>query len=175
LSTFISKRGRPQKFNRPARQITLTLPDDVIQRLDEVDEDLGRAVVRLAMAARPAAETRGVELATFGSRAVIVVSPSKVLAGLRGVELVPLADGRALIALDEGSTESHFELGIRDLLDGQAISEADRTVLTTLSRLLHEARRDASLTLRRIMVLRSNRARTIPGVHRTKTLPRLKR
>ena len=57
MPTFKSKRGRPQKFNRPARQVTLTLPDDVIARLSRVDDDMGRAVVRLAMAGRPAAES----------------------------------------------------------------------------------------------------------------------
>ena len=154
---FKSKRGRPQKFNRPARQVTLTLPDDVIARLSRVDDDMGRAVVRLAMAARPRAEAPGVELATFGGRAVIVVTPTKALERVTGVELVPLADGRALIALSEGMTEAHFELGVRDLLESGTLSEADRRTLKSLLPFVADARRHGGLTLRKILVLRARR------------------
>jgi len=154
---FKSKRGRPQKFNWPARQVTLTLPDDVISRLSRVDEDMGRAVVRLAMAARPAAESRGAELSTFGGRAVIVVAPTKPLERVRGVELVPLADGRALIALSEGTTEADFELGVRDLLESGSLDDADKRTLKLLLNFVADARRQGGLTLRKILVLHSRR------------------
>ena len=159
MPTFKSKRGRPQKFNRPARQVTLTLPEDVIARLSKVDDDLGRAVVRLAMAARPAAESHGAELSTFGGRAVILVAPTKALARIAGVELVPLADGRALISLSDGTTEAHFELGVRDLLEGGTLNEADRSMLASLLPLVADARRQGGLTIRKILVLRARRGR----------------
>ena len=159
MPTFKSKRGRPQKFNRPARQVTLTLPEDVIARLLKVDDDLGRAVVRLAMAARPAVESRSAELSTFGGHAVILVAPAKVLERVRGVELVPLADGRALISLSEGTTEDHFELGVRDLLEGGTLKDADRRTLSSLLPFVADARRQGSLTLRKILVLRARRGR----------------
>jgi hypothetical protein len=157
MPTFKSKRGRPQKFNRPARQVTLTLPDDVIARLSRVDDDMGRAVVRLAMAGRPAAESQGAELTTFGGRAVIVVVPTKALERIAGVKLIPLADGRALISLADGATEAHFELGVRDLLEMASLSDADRVTLGHLVRFVAEARRSGGLTLRKILVLHSRR------------------
>ena len=157
MAAFKSKRGRPLKFNRPARQVTLTLPDDVIARLSRVDDDMGRAVVRLAMAARPAAESQGAELTTFGGRAVIVVAPTKALERVRGVELVPLADGRALIALSEGTTKADFELGVRDLLEGGSLGDADRRTLKSLLTFVADARRQGGLTLRTILVLHSRR------------------
>ena len=43
------RRGRPHKFSRPARTVTVTLPDDVIEALGQIDADLSRAIVRLAM------------------------------------------------------------------------------------------------------------------------------
>jgi hypothetical protein len=155
MPTFKSKRGRPQKFNRPARQVTLTLPDDVIARLSRVDDDMGRAIVRLAMAARPAAEAQGAELATFGGRAVITVAPTKALERVRGVELVPLADGRALIALSEGTTESDFELGVRDLLETGSLVDGDKRTLKSLLTFVADARRQGGLTLRKILLLRA--------------------
>jgi hypothetical protein len=133
------------------------LPNDVIGRLAKVDDDLGRAVVRLAMAARPGVESRGAELATFGGRAVIVVAPSKALERVPGVELVPLADGRALISLEDGTTEAHFELRVRDLLENPSLGEVDRATLRSLLRFVAEARRAGGLTLRKILVLRARR------------------
>src|SRR5687768_13513617 len=99
------RRGRPRKFSRPARTVTLTLPDDVIEQLSAVDKDLGRAIVRLALSHEPKANRLAVDVATFGSRAVILVPPVRRLAELPGVELVPIADGRMLIALQEPVTE----------------------------------------------------------------------
>ena len=154
---FKSKRGRPQKFSRPARQVTLTLPEDVIRRLLEVDDDPGRAVVRLAMAARPGAESRGAELSTFGGRAVIVVTPTKALERVAGVKLVPLADGRALISLAEGTTQADFELGVRDLLEAASLSGDDRATIGALVQFVTDARRAGGLTLRKILVLRARR------------------
>ncbi len=159
MPTFKSKRGRPQKFNRPARQVTLTLPEDVIAGLSKVDDDLGRAVVRLAMATRPAIASRSAELSTFGSHAVILVAPAKVLERVRGVELVPLADGRALVSLAEGTTEDQFELGLRDLLESDTLSGRDRRTLSSLLPLVADARRQGGLTLRKILVLRARRGR----------------
>ena len=49
--------GRPRKFGRPSRPVTVTLPDDVLGRLHAVDNDLGNAIVRVVsgnfLTARP--------------------------------------------------------------------------------------------------------------------------
>ena len=42
-----SRRGRPQKFGRPSRALTLTLPEDVIAALISINDDVSRAVVGL--------------------------------------------------------------------------------------------------------------------------------
>jgi len=39
-----TRRGRPRKFSRPARAVTLTLPEDTIATLRGIDRDLGRTV-----------------------------------------------------------------------------------------------------------------------------------
>src|SRR4051812_4460961 len=98
--------GRPMKYGRASRAVTLTLPEDVIDRLCEVDEDLGRAIVALTErhAARQhrlrAPRLRQAELTAFGNHAVIVVNPAKELRRLPGVQLVPIGNGRALISLE---------------------------------------------------------------------------
>src|SRR5688572_15919988 len=110
-----SRRGRPQKFGRPSRAVNLTLPEDVIKALGQIDDDLGRAVVRMSQPlvskglSRPPAE-----LSKYGQSAVIVVRPVAALNRLPGVMLVPLPDGRALISLHESMSVYEFELLLRD-------------------------------------------------------------
>ena len=149
------RRGRPRKFSRPARTVTLTLPDDVIARLSGLDPDLGRAVVRLALSQDPHAPASGVDVSTFGGRAVILVPPTRRLAELPGVELVPIADGRMLIALEEPLTEEAFELLVRDALEDASLAGPDRELFADLARVLREARVETRVTLRRILVLRA--------------------
>lgn len=153
MSILDVRRGRPRKFSRPARTVTLTLPDDVIERLSAIDHDLGRAIVRLTLSHEPQAAASVVEVATFGNRAVILVPPARRLASLPGVELVPIADGRMLIALEEPLTEEGFELLVRDALVDASLTSPDRELFTELARVLREARIETRVTLRRILVL----------------------
>jgi hypothetical protein len=151
------RRGRPRKFGQPSRAVTLTLPEGIIKALEGVDRDLSRAIVRVAqpeMAKRP---HPAAELASFGRFAVIVVTPTKTLEKRTGVLLVPLSDGRALIAFDESMTAARLELKIQDELDDHDLPEDDARVFEGIRDLLKDARRSSvvELKLRNIMVLES--------------------
>ena len=161
------RRGRPQKFGRPSRAVTLTLPEDVIAALSGIDDDLSRAVVELSrplaadVIARPVAE-----LAKYGDSAVIVIKPLVSLGRIPGVTHVPLPDGRALISLDESMTVYEFELKLRDLIDvDKTIDDRERAALKTISGILRSARQTKGLTVhqRSIIVLQSNKHRRIAG------------
>jgi hypothetical protein len=151
----LPRRGRPRKFLGPSRAVTLTLPEHVIDALESVDHDLSRAVVRLAqpeLAKRPHAPA---ELAVFGRRAVIVVNPTRTIEQRTGVFLVPLSDGRALIAFDENMTPARLELKVQDELDGRELPEEDIQIFQQVRDLLREARRSKKVVLqqRSIIVL----------------------
>jgi hypothetical protein len=159
------RRGRPQKFGRPARAVTLTLPEDVIATLSSIDDDLSRAVVEMVqpltadVVSHPPAE-----LAKYGDSAVIVVKPLASLGRIGGVTLVPLPDGRALISLDESMTAYEFELKLRDLVDGdRTLTARDRSVIAAIGDILRSARHTRGLTVqqRNIIVLQSTRHRRI--------------
>ena len=156
-----TRRGRPRKFGRPAKSVALTLPVDVIERLQAHDTDLSRAIVELAARTRPErAAAREAELSHFGRRAVIVVNPSRTLRALRGVELVPLPSGRALISLERSVTPEAFELLLRDRLDA-GVPDADVVGVRQVIQVLADARRarDVRLQARTILVLESTRTR----------------
>jgi hypothetical protein len=157
-------RGRPPKFGRPSHAVTLTLPEDVLARLRNVDADLGRAIVTVVERGvrKPRrASSRPAEIASYGNHAVIVVSPGRVLRRLRGVQLVPAGQGRALIALEHSSSIAHFELELRDAVDRRDITAAERETLAAVIDILRRARqsRDIAVEERSIIVLASKRRR----------------
>jgi hypothetical protein len=147
------RRGRPRKFNRPSRAVTLTLPDDVLAALHAIDSDLSRAVVRAAQPFIPKTPGPPAELTMFGDRAVIVVPPNLRLKERTGVELIPLSDGRALISLDEGLSIADIELRLRDALADPSFDRADRAVFEALADILSNARRADGVTVRRRSII----------------------
>src|SRR4051812_17404740 len=143
------RRGRPRKFERPSRAVTLTLPEDVIEALAAVDPDIGRAVVRLAqpLLAERRRRRPPAALETFGRRAVIVVNPTRTLEQRTGVVLIPLTDGRALISFDEPISIAALELRIQDAIDDPQLSKEDAEIFRGVGRLLREARRAADVAV----------------------------
>lgn len=97
---------------------------------------------------RPAAE-----LASFGNRAVIVVTPSLALEQRTGVLLVPLSDGRALISFDDSMTPARLELKIQDALEDSQLAAADIHLFESIRDLLKDVRRSTSFSLRRRQIM----------------------
>jgi hypothetical protein len=153
--------GRPPKVGRPARAVSLTLPEDVLDRLAAEHADLGQAIVNLVEKGprRRSRAAEAAELSNYGRHAVILVTPVPALKRLRGVELVPLGNGRALISLEATHSIPQLELELRDALD--RASPAERRTLENLAAILRSARRSAVVHLeqRTIIVIESKRKR----------------
>jgi hypothetical protein len=153
-------RGRPKKYGRDSRPITITLPNDVIGRLQLVDADVGRAIVRLVE--REVTTRRRVqpaEIATYGNHAVIVVMPAKAIKRLPGVHLVPVGNGRALISLDRPLSIPQLELAVRDAIERTDLRHSEHQALNVIAGILRRARssRIVSLKERTIIVLETKR------------------
>ena len=168
------QRGRPRKFAAPSRHVTVTLPEQVIDLLTGIDADLSRAIVRVVEGQRPRRPRIAAELSRFGSRAVIVVNPSPTRARRAGVDLVPLPDGRALIAFDRARTTADFELTVSDALEDAALSAADRTVFEAIAAILKSARHsdDVVLRQRNIIVLEAQRRHRAPRAGSSRQTPK---
>jgi hypothetical protein len=154
-------RGRPPKFGRPSRPVTITLPEDVIARLSAIDADLGHAIVsvlernpKIARVSR-----RSAELSNYGANAVIVVIPVRALKQLPGVQLVPIGQNRALISLDRPYSVSRLELDVRDILVREGVKGVERQTLEAIAEILRRARLSKTVRLeeRTIIVLESKR------------------
>jgi hypothetical protein len=148
-----SRRGRPRKFGRPSRAVTLTLPEDVIAMLQGIDADLSRAVVRAMQTLTPQEPAASAELASYGNRSVILVPPSRVLRERTGVELVPLSDGRALISMDDRHSIPKLELQLTDALDDPTLDAESRTLFGALVGILRKARQDDDVEVRQQQII----------------------
>jgi hypothetical protein len=159
--------GRPRKYGRAARAVTITLPEDVLARLATVHADLGRAIVTLAERNRTpqARATRPAEVAAYGNHAVIVVNPAKALRRLPGVQLVPLGNGRALISLEHQYSVAQLELDVRDAIEHPDVKPPERVTLQAISNILRQARRSRQVSVeqRTIIVLERKRQRRSNG------------
>ena len=153
------RRGRPRKFTAPARPVTITLPESVLDALATLDPDLGRAIVRLAQPLLGDRPHPPAELATFGRHSVIVIHPSRTLEKRTGIELLHLPDGRALISFDRSMTIPGLELLIADAIDDPALPEKDREVFEAVAGILKSARRSDNVALlqRHVIVLETRR------------------
>lgn len=155
--------GRPKKYGRPSRAITVTLPEDVLARLGAIDTDLGRAIVTVVerRTTAPVPAVRPAELASYGRHAVIVVIPVRALRRIPGVQLVPIGNGRALISLEPSRSIPQFELDVRDAIAQPALRAAERDVLEGIAEILRRARalRRVRAEERTIIVLESGRPR----------------
>jgi hypothetical protein len=161
VESVARRRGRPKKFSRPSRPVTLTLPADVIAALRAIDPDLSRAIVRVTQTSAPLALQPTAELTSYGDRAVITVPSVRSIERRIGVELVPLPDGRALISFGERLTIAELELRIGDLLTDPTIEEDERSTLEALAEVLRSARRSDGVAVRprTIIVLERVRSR----------------
>ena len=173
MSSSAAKRGRPLKFGRPTRPLSVSLPDDVIEWLETLDPDPAWAIVSLFEKARQrhqsAAPRVGAELVQLpGKRALILVAPD-VFDGLAGVSVIRLSDGRGFLALQAGKGYADLELAVVDMIDAVNVSPERRQALIEIRKQLRDWRQSGLLfEPRSILVVEreevGEKARTLSGL-----------
>jgi hypothetical protein len=143
------RRGRPEKFGRPAELVQLTLPRDVVRGLNKIDDDLARAIVQLFERAPAWAleSTLDFELVSIADRHFLIVINAAVIRRLPGVDIIPLEGNRAFLALGPGRNVSDLELAVIDRLGETAhvIPIRERQALEQLRLQLRAWREDPAL------------------------------
>lgn len=154
------RRGRPLKFGRPTQLISLTLPKDVVAWLANVDHDLARALVKLHERSTKTSTARRIEVAGLvqlpGDRALILVRPEH-FNKLKGVSLIPLADGRAFLALEPTKGVADLELAVIDRLEAATVGAAERDALGKLRALLQRWRQEGVAFESRAIIIAKRR------------------
>ena len=105
---------------RPRARSPSHCPRIPSRALSAIHADVGSAIVNLVERKHGrcvSTPMRAAEITRYGNHAVIVVTPGPTLRRLRGVQLVPVGDGRALISLAASTSISSLELQVRDALE----------------------------------------------------------
>jgi hypothetical protein len=159
-------RGRPLKYGRPAHLVSVTLPEDTVHELQQIDTDLGRAIVVLVDAvAGPRELAANRPIVTYekvGRRRSLILVDREAVKGVPGCELIPVSDDRALLTLQDGRGLPDLELAIVDRLADYDVTGRQREGLEALRRALMECRRanDVEVESRSIFVVeKSSRPR----------------
>ena len=153
--------------------MAVTLPDEIVRSLKKLHADLGWAIVTLVeqtsrrRAAAPT-PTPDVELVTVAGRQSLIVVNKDVFRSLPGVNIIPLQDDRAFLALEPGHGIADLELAVIDRLAISGINPRERRALEGLRADLRAWRRDRTLRsqTRAIIVLERLKARSRPAARR---------
>jgi hypothetical protein len=144
-----SRRGRPPKYGRPSQVVALTLPQEVVDALGRLHTDLGWAIVTLvektSHPAPPASPLGHAALVEIGDGQRLIVVNSAMLRSIPGVQLVPLSQTQAFLALDPGRGMADLELAVVDRLEQPTTSGRERQALARLRAQLRKWRRDPHL------------------------------
>jgi hypothetical protein len=145
--------------------VALTLPDDALEALRSVHPDTGWAIVKLlerggAAGARDQ-DAPEVALLQFGGGRSLIVVNRRTMPALAGVQVIPLTESRAFLALDPGRSMSDLELAAIDRLADPALEPDSRRTLAALRAQLGAWRRDRHLQIRpkAIIVVEQTRGR----------------
>jgi hypothetical protein len=137
-----ARRGRPPKYGRPAQLVTFTLPEDVLAWLKSLHSDPAWAIVKLHDQAsrRTRKPVALAELMQLPERRALIVVDTGVLSHIPGVNIIPLADGRGLLALQPGRGVADLEIAVIDRLDAPRVPPREREALAALRDKLREWR-----------------------------------
>jgi hypothetical protein len=162
------KRGRPPKFGRRGQVVAVTLPEEVVRGLRKHHPDLAWAIVTLFERASKLRKVNGhapddAELVAVGGRRSLIVVNRELFNDLPGVNIIPLHDDRAFLALEPGRGMPDLELAVIDRLAMPTLEARERKALVRLREQLRKWRSDRTLRCetRAIIVLeRTNHVRS---------------
>lgn len=128
----------------------MTLPVETLERLESIDSDRARAIVKATEAALPrdAASQKLIEVVEVErGLGIIIVGPSKLLQRIEGLRMVEVAPLRFLLTIPLGTTIDSIELAVIDLVEsGAASDEWEQALLAELRDLIRNLRQRRELS-----------------------------
>jgi len=153
------KRGRPPKFGRPARAVTVTLPLEVIDKLRAIHTDLSRAIVDLVE--RQWCEEDPHQVRTreiLPGQHLILVPYLETLTRVAGIRLFPVSTGQYLVVIPARGRAHDLELSLRDMLEAGTVPAHEKSAVEDLIRLLARYRRQLSIAEESFLIVLQDRS-----------------
>jgi hypothetical protein len=142
--------GRPPKFDEPSSPVTVTLPSRILDELEKVDSDRGKAIVKCVegMATTCLHNKKRIEIIKISDDAgMIVIGPCRCLESVPWLRLVEIAPGRFLLSMPTGTNVTSLEVAIMDLIENQAAeNDYEKGLLEELRQCIAHHRRQEIVT-----------------------------
>jgi outer membrane translocation and assembly module TamA len=136
------------------------LPDDVLVWLKTLHNDPAWAIVKLhEQAVRRRRPVALAELVQLPERRALIMVNAQVLSHIPGVAVIPMSDGRGLLALDPGRGVADLELAVIDRLDATRLAPTEREALTALRDRLREWRQQGVVFESRAIIVATRDSR----------------
>ena len=156
--------GRPPKFDEPRGPITVTLPFRILQQLDKVDSDRGKAIVKCVegFAEKNLGDEKRVEIIKISEKAgLIVIGRCRCLENIPWLRLVEIAPARFLLSILPGTNVTSLEVAIMDLIEHQAAgNEYEKGLLEELRLCISHHRRQEIVTKGEILFVDLDSSKT---------------
>lgn len=124
--------GRPPKFNEESSPITVTLPRRIVQKLEAIDLDRAKAIVKCVDHSTHDAwpDKKRVEVVDIEKGVgLIVVGSSQSLKSIPWLRLIEIAPHRFLLAVPTGTAIESLEVAIVDLIENLPEDQIDEKIL----------------------------------------------
>jgi hypothetical protein len=140
--------GRPRKYAEPSSPITLTLPNRILKRLEQIDKDRGKAIVKCVESLTDLDSTsRGIKIVKATEESAIIVVPTRShLETIPWLRLVEIAPAQFLLSMPGGTHVSLLEVAILDLLEHLPDDDGERLMLEELRHYLTTHRRKSKVS-----------------------------
>ena len=142
--------GRPPKFREQRRPITVTLPERILAKLEGVNVDRARAIVKCveAVTGRDNPHAKPVELVqVLPGKALVIVGPCRALAKLHWLRLIEISPLRHMLVFPSGMSVESMELAIVDLIESLEPGHDDELdMLRELRKIIGYQRRANSIS-----------------------------
>jgi hypothetical protein len=149
--------GRPRKFKEPSRPVTVTLPERTLDRLELIDSDRARAIVKAvdgAVEDEQGALRRVDVIEMAPGTGLLVVPATRTLAKIPWLKMIEIAPGRFLIAIQSGTAIEKVEVALNDLIDeAKRSAPQDDDVLTVLRETVAKLRRKERVSKAEVLLV----------------------
>jgi hypothetical protein len=149
--------GRPPKFDEERSPITVTLPQRILQKLETIDLDRAKAIVKCVdtMIYQTWPDEKKVEVVEISKgTGVIVVGPSQSLKSIPWLKLIEIAPFRYLLAFPTGTAIDSLEIAIIDLIENLPENDiAEKALLVDLCQKISYNRRKEGHTKGEILYI----------------------
>lgn len=151
--------GRPPKFSEESTPITVTLPRRILKKLESIDLDRAKAIVKCVenVTDQIWLQDKEIHIAQVSDDTGLIVVPfCKSLKKISWLQLIEITTSRFLLAIPTGTSIESLEIAIMDLIEHLPEDEdAEKDLLTELRQKISHYRRNEGFTKGEILFVKN--------------------